>query len=924
MGVDGMTDLSKQAVAVTILAVVVASGVLAYFALEKSESPTPAPDMIPLSRELSELIAQNLTGSAWMSDEEIIANLTEAVPDWASASAVGVEGYSVYVFDVTVMIDRYSRSIPTSSPLLTVGKDQRLNSLLYRNPSETISIPGMRVDIVGSVRLEPIDKGEKVFTTLSVSQDVIDASSAAERLVDLLMEDVSGPGNGLGRDVEYMLNTLARVRAANLYGFKNKEGPSNVLNQGDVELAINLALSLRIASITGQVPEGLSASIDRYFTYQNSASSMNPTGFRQWGVSESRNYIAYANMAGPRDDRRDITTMISSAIERRKADPADLFARYLYLEKLYSASTVKPAFNPFDDRGALEETKLVNARQSFDTVDPNALRTLLSFQPEEGLKVLSPDPSMDGPVLVPYMDVLDGFMVSAREFKVKGLAPSEWYTDVDLNRTPESLVNINYTTSQTRCGGIVPPSKPPDHDFRMEWDLKVEGSFSVFAGVDLWRGMRPTDGRIERTIDFSFPASVLAWYENRPFNDVHLFRTKYQTQILNTTDASGYLIPAEANATEFFEEYTFQSLRGLYSTLTALQRLVASYGNITPYDLTTREGVQLACLQALRDARSWNANISEAEGGYLVDLLPAYLKRGALVPFLKPIHIDGLEIDLEWSGFSDRLDLVTRSTGGSMVLSIHGLLSPPVTYSASIDPGNLRIDLDLFKKEFKVTYGSESGQYREGSGSPNQPDEALLELALLSTWEASSKQYEITGSAMNGYLIDHLNGVDPEMTLSFSLVVRGGPDDDPDGALSDLRSFIYSDDVSIGALVPAILTQDGTWTGIRIRQEGGGAVIVRTIWVRPDKSDSRVLSQDPWTMDLLSSRIDGDGDPGVPPPIQQTQIAVETAYMFGTDRIGFYHHITAAYPGLYAFEGRVGDIPGEWEVVELDPASPLW
>jgi hypothetical protein len=200
----------------------------------------------------------------------------------------------------------------------------------------------------------------------------------------------------------------------------------------------------------------------------------------------------------------------------------------------------------------------------------------------------------------------------------------------------------------------------------------------------------------------------------------------------------------------------------------------------------------------------------------------------------------------------------------------------------------------------------------------------LIGLALLSIWEACSRSYNVSGAAFAGFPYEILIRDSSDAKISYSFIVRGGPDDDPEGILSNLIPSLDSGEMKLGAIAPVVLRSDGLWKGIRVREEADGSIIIRTLWMRADTTGSTVLARDPWTIDLLNSVLRGGYDPGNPPKTISTDIAVETTYSLGPDSITFYRHITSEYPGLYAFEGHTGDVPQGWEVVEIDPPSPLW
>ena len=145
---------------------------------------------------------------------------------------------------------------------------------------------------------------------------------------------------------------------------------------------------------------------------------------------------------------------------------------------------------------------------------------------------------------------------SGRDFRVRGLNdPRLWYTNVDLNRTEESLVTIMGGKGDTRCGGVIPPSKPPDHDYRQQWDLTINGNIRLRGEADSWGGNVVKDPSSLRDLSFSFPVRVYSWFpydESLDDSYININSLYIDIDTFITVTSAGWILTPEANATEYF------------------------------------------------------------------------------------------------------------------------------------------------------------------------------------------------------------------------------------------------------------------------------------------------------------------------------------------------------------------------------------
>ena len=943
-------DLSNEAVAVSLVLAIILSGIMIYTAYDTSVSQLNEPDTVPLAGELSSLTTGLLLEMRDLPDPEIEREISRALPDIATGSIVGVEGYSVGLFDVEVSIGRYDMPSSVSDPppaILLPDGSYGPNSMLYGRSGGRGVIPVVRAQVTSGMRLDPVGRGDRIFTNISFTSEIVDPNRAVLSLMSIA-EDEMDEGGGLARDVEYMLNTLARVRAENRLGWQNRQSHFNVLNEGDVELALNIALAIRLSSLTGQVPEGLMSSIDAYFTRASPSLMMNPTGFRFWSESERTNHELYSQLAGPASGRRSASGLFDVALQRGHVDPADLFARYLYLDRLFITSGANtpatPRFDMFDTKGALEESMLVNARHYQDLRDASSMRTVVSLPEDGGLNV----PSINSNGTLPFepnIDLKIDYLVSARDFRIDGIdSVRAWYTEVDLDRTPESLINttIDFPLTraegpETRCGGIVPPEKPPAHDFRMEWNLIIEGSVPLRGSAKGYLGSVPSHEGVEHLVNFSFPVRVTSWFDTHPANDNIPWFMIYKTVNLSTEEISGYIIPPEANATEFFEQFAFQSFRGAFAPLTSMGRVLHRAGS-DPQDAWTRAEMQIAAMQTIRGLERWRSTLTTEQILYMINLMNIYLQRGALIPLLEAIHTDNLVLKLSYTQFNDRLDLSASSPGYVSVLSIYGLMSPPIDYKAYVmtDSGS-RIDLDLEDGTFVVTWDSGTEQIREGSGRPAQPTEALLDLALKGSWEIESPSMEILHAGSGGFPFESYPSMGGGVS-SISFVSRG-PDGSNRDAIEERMMERIGDGgfISISEVLSTLLSLsgEGHWTGLTSRWEGeGGGVLTRTLWVSGPREALVDLSRDPWMMQMIVTTIWGVAPGTRNDRPSGSDVALETAYPSASlkeeGEVVLYQHLISSNPGrtpsIHSFSREDGTHTSsdQWRNREVSSTSPLW
>jgi len=949
----GLTDLSRYAVAGAIVISVLLSSIAFIVTFTDDGPRTEGTDLERLSAVLSGSISDLVSTADDLTDEQLGDMVEDLLPDLAAGAGSVVEGYTVHVFESDVTVERSDlpASMPSSPSLLSTSSGRTvINAMGYGRTGPLPAVPVLTVSADIGIRLEPIAGGEKVFSRLRVTSETIDSAIALERLLDMAGEQMDGYGSPLARDVEYMLNTLVRVRSINRFGWENYQDEYNVLNEGDVELAFNLALAIRLSALTGHVPQELVASIDQMFTRQTSSLIMNPTGYRIWGLKEKANFRTYEKSSGLPSQRRSASGLLDAAVEMGHADTADLFARFLYLEKLYSGGSgyTPPRFIFFDQKGALEEAQLINPRQRQDLSDPFSLRSIATFPDEDGIALASRDlqnPDAENLSFRPVIDTANGMQVLSMDIRATGIDDVDaWYTEVALNRSAESLININVTPGRggdTRCGGVVPPLKPPSHDFRLQWDITIKASIDLKAYSFAWRGNSINDPQAARTINISFPVRVLAWNDQRSSNDDIPWTIRYVTDTVNNEFASGYIIKPEANATEFFESIAFQPLREAFDTIISLGRYVQGLGQEELPDTDDRASLHLMAVQAVSDLTAWERGLNGSSVQNLVKLLWDYLDNGSLIPYVEPIKVDGLTVVLLYSAANDRLDIVAELPSGSATLSVTGLRVPPMTFRARVVPGpQMTIDLDIGKGTFSLNWNS----VREGTQRPSAPDGELLDLVLGTSWEGHSPSLSIDTVLSQAYPVENYPPAPshiPEVSLSF--VLRGS-DRSPEESIADLQALLSDRPLRtegdiISALIAAANGHAGTdtWSGVRVIATEGGRTIARTMYIRTADPMPPGLAMEPSMVSLLRNVLYGSSQEVSGPDLDGIDIITEVD--LGDDAPGpaqglkFCHHrvssaLTRAdgfIPHLSVFSSTV-PVEGydDWGSGPNPTPEPLW
>mgnify|MGYP006286629125 CR=1 FL=1 len=948
-----MTDLTRIAIAIVVVIVLLVTGTTYLIVNEEGTTdPIEEQDITPLQSEFGSRMSSLIARSNRTDPESLEESIRNAVPEWIARTPFQVSGYTVSLKDSDVRVKNEMMRIDL--PLPSPGVEDRLsgihvNSMDFGTSGTVPMIPSVRGEASLDLLLRPLGGGEDLEKSLEISTEVADPDKAWIAVADLIERDVNGWGSGLARDVEYILNVLTRIRTSDGVGSRNAQSQYNVLNEGDVELALNFALALRITQITGRPPERLVRSIDTYYSRQSSQSMMNPTGFRPWSTTEIDNFIRYERRA-PSMGRRDLGNLLSYAVNVGHSDSADLFSSYLYLKNTGVISSTRPAplLEGRDFKSPLREMSMTNQRQPTDRSDPYALEYHPSYTDEDTISVQPRNSVLDqvaeneSSASLDF-DLEEEYLISGRDYDLEGIDDVRaWYTTSNPERTPESLQN---KTQPTRCGGVPFPKELEERYFRLQWDLGITGDFTLEGNLEGWSGNTQGDREQKRTVQFDLPVRVYTWFGERPKNDNIDFFDINEGERGANENRSYLVVTPEANATEVFEKNISDIIRGAQEVLTSLLRTLEDplYEMLLDEDSLWRR-YQTLSLYTLNDLGRWidgTGNLTELRN-YWKD----YLMQGALIPALDPIHTMSLIYDLDFTTVSDRFDMTARAPQGSMLISAHGMIKGPITFTFKVvSSSGVVVDIDLEEGLYQISGGEGKGVDTVGSTVPSQPPQELIDLALESDWKMEGGTIPATGLVNIEPLFNTRNSGEETVNLSVSLVASGSdPEVTPD--YPDVSILTISDDLGLLRSLRDLkksLPSENSWFGISASRESVGDLIPveRTLWIRTGENFANWDTLLPVIGNLVhtsqSPVAGGFGD------LKGLEIAFsERTPSWTVSMSGFDDFVTLSYwnlngdpsrsgsqtyGGIYSFSRDDASYSGpgnDWVVKEPDPLKPLW
>ena len=839
-------DLTRPAIFVVVILLLVGAG--STYLLTKDgeeEEEVYDLDLSPLEAEMRSRLSSLLSEKSHTDTESVEDSLDKEIPEWIARTPFQLSGYTLSLEGRSIEVERTKMQI--NLPVPSPGWEDRYsgihaNSLDFGRSGAVPLIPSTRASISMDLSLQSLDNDGTVDKSMIVSAEVADPDDAWKAIAGMVETDSNGWGSGLARDVEYILNTLARIRTKNQYGFLNDQSEYNVINIGDVELALNFALALRITQITGQVPMDLVDSVDRYFSAQIVGNTMNPTGFRPWTTTEIDNFRKYQERT-PSFGRRTLEDLLEYAVDVGHSDSADLFASYLYLKKTEAVSNYRPTprLEGRDFITPLRELSITNQRQPTDKSDPYALEYHPSYMDQDSLRLI-PHNSVIDPVpenessLEPNIDVEEEYLIAGRDLEINGINNVRaWYTTSNPERTPESLIN---TTQPTRCGGVPFPAETKERNFRLQWDLQIKGDFTLTGNLSGWSGNSIGEEHVSEKVHLEFPLRIYTWFDERPRNDNIDFFDLNEGKKIAKPDISGWIVTPEANATEVFEKNISNIFRDAQGILTSLLRTIEdpAYQELLDEDSMWRR-YQALSLYTLNDLKRWInevGNITELRN-YWQD----YLLQGAIIPSLDPIHTMSMIYELDFSTVGDRLEIRGEAPQGYTIINVYGLIKRPIRFTFQVvSSAGITIDMDLDEGTYQVTDANSNGIGRIGSNIPNQPPQELVDLVLESNWWAKTGTVSATGIVNIEPLFNvrYLRSSET-VNMTLSLVASGSDTDLNSPGSLEPSTFSAGEDIELLESLRDLkgsLPSNGDWFGITASRDPEGNLIPveRTIWLR--------------------------------------------------------------------------------------------
>jgi len=539
----------------------------------------------------------------------------------------------------------------------------------------------------------------------------------------------------LGRMMRYMLTTLTRIRINNWEGSSQIYTHKHILNEGDVELALNMAILLEEAILFRAFDKNARNSIDQYFYSLNvSEQLINPTGKRQWGNAELSNYYDYGLRKSliTEEGSRTLQKLMDKYITSGYIDPADMMALFLVLDEGSRPAVIG---TPKDTSAILEERYdtqyLMDPREINDASDTTNLKFILSLPKENEDQfnlTSSSSEAWNYKNIKMQVDQQPNYLILGREFKVKGLDdPRGWYSTAGLRPGVE-----------TRTPTVV-PERPEDHDYRLEWNLNIEGKFRLLLKPeqDLIRSINKNHLQ-EKEINFNFPINIYVWFKTKPIIDSIHFNN------FNTGNAltDGWIITTESHLIEYYEMKLWKYLKPLASLgfdgVNSIAQLILSEQGNRIYDNLDRSyldnsmtgfnifssnwltDILMVQTHALNDVLEQDRNNFYSKFNifmeyYFMDYLRQYNEEYDFFNYTSkpqfPFHMFfpwlselGYEHTLLFNNDTKILNITVLQENGYFSLFVHGFNSTP---------GQLRVDLISYLElpgliKLKTTISSES------------------------------------------------------------------------------------------------------------------------------------------------------------------------------------------------------------------------
>ena len=731
-------DLTGPVLAIALAIALIGAGSAYLLSRDQMEDTKEEPvELGPLTQRLSSLTSTTVSGMGSSSNDEVRDEIVSMIAGWVDTSQNMVPGHSVVLLSSDVMVTSSEMTAEIPIPASNIESEKGTitpNSLMFGNSGSLPLVPSVRTDVELEIQLTPNEGGDRRIMELSYSQETVDMERSLIRILDLLENDVNGWSSGLARDIEYMLNSLVRLRANSDVGTHFTDTNFHLLNEGDVELAFNFAIAIRLARWTGTIPSGLVSNIDSYFSSQSHALLMNPTGARPWTESEKENFEDYIVRTKGETVRRKAADLLSIITSFEHADPADLFIRYLYMDRSSGSLGRK---EPLDLISPLEEDQTIDPRQPTDTTDPYSLEHHPSFPSSDGIVVSNDELLIEGEEISFKPTFGTDYMVVGRDLQVRGVNTFKaWYTNANLSLTDEQLVAYGPNISITRCGAVPPPPKPPTRDFRVQWDLDISGSMVIDAETTGWSGNTYDPSSISRSINLSIPVRIHAGTGSL-YDEGFPGLYNINTGIAFTSYISGgWVITPEANATEYFTSKVWPELKGALSSLTSLARSSGWFEGVLEPS-STRQTIQTLSIGTLSSLGLWMEN-TEVQTKLYVLYNNKIGSPGIDINDVGPIMLDGHVVSISYSPPRDRMEITSNLPEGQLSIMIWPISGGEMKVTAQVvNDAGTRIELDLDERSFSIHGRFDDQEINEGSLIPRSPEKGLWNMMGQGTFISS-------------------------------------------------------------------------------------------------------------------------------------------------------------------------------------------
>ncbi len=362
----------------------------------------------------------------------------------------------------------------------------------------------------------------------------------------------------IARMMRYILTTLARMRAYTKQRYGEGNSHKNVLSEGDIELALNLALILEEALLFRAYDPASASSIDRFF-YNSGESEYptNPTGKRQWGSSEISNYYEYLTRRTYINDpsTRLMTSLIEQYVNTGYLDPADILGLYLILDKGSRAAIIG---TPKDKEAILDEkyeTKyLFDPRTPNSRTDTTNLKFILNLPDDfkSGFNFTKDTVNfIDHQELGLLVDQEPNYLIVDNDFIIQGLDSARgWYSTAILRPGTETRTSV------------VIPERPEEHSYRLEWKLRILGNVEINIRPSLELYNSKANGLwLTKELELDLPVNIFLWFNTDPLiTSVH-----FDDLNKGTATAGAWEITSESTLVEYFESRLWEYLSPLFA-----------------------------------------------------------------------------------------------------------------------------------------------------------------------------------------------------------------------------------------------------------------------------------------------------------------------------------------------------------------------